>query len=95
MASIIATIIIIFLVVLLWYCFNFNEIEEIFEYRKEKKEEIILNDENTNNLSEKLVMNENLVMNNILDKLKKIQTDIDELKLCKNVEDCKDDTRDN
>jgi len=89
MASIIATIIIIFLVVLLWYCFNFNEIEEILEYRKEKKEEIILNDENTNNLSE------NLAMNNILDKLKKIQTDIDELKLCKNVEDCKDDTRDN
>ena len=89
MASIIATIIIIFLVVLLWYCTNFNEIEEILEYRKEKKEEIILNDENTNNLSE------NLVMNNILDKLKKIQTDIDGLKLCKNVEDCKDDTRDN
>ncbi len=89
MASIIATIIIIFLVVLLWYCFNFNEIEEILEYRTEKKEEIILNDENTNNLSE------NLAMNNILDKLKKIQTDIDELKLCKNVEDCKDDTRDN
>tara|TARA_B100001996_G_scaffold146979_1_gene111961 strand:+ start:1280 stop:1552 length:273 start_codon:yes stop_codon:yes gene_type:complete len=87
--NLIATIIIIFLVVLLWYCFNFNEIEEILEYRTEKKEEIILNDENTNNLSE------NLVMNNILDKLKKIQTDIDELKLCKNVEDCKDDTRDN
>ncbi len=87
--NLIATIIIIFLVVLLWYCFNFNEIEEILEYRKEKKEEIILNDENTNNLSE------NLVMNNILDKLKKIQIDIDELKLCKNVEDCKDDTRDN
>ena len=79
------------LIVLLWYCFNFNEIEEILEYRKEKKvKEPILNNENnenTNNLSE------NLVINNILDKLKKIQTDIDELKLCKNVEDCKDDTR--
>lgn len=88
MTGIISTIIIIFLVVLLWYCFNFNEIEEILEYRKEKKvKEIILNDENTNNLSE------NLVINNIFDKLKKIQTDIDELKLCKNVEDCKDDTR--
>tara|TARA_B100000902_G_scaffold106212_1_gene108123 strand:- start:24875 stop:25156 length:282 start_codon:yes stop_codon:yes gene_type:complete len=91
MTGIISTIIIIFLVILLWYCFNFNEIEEILEYRKEKKvKEPILNNENnenTNNLSE------NLVINNILDKLKKIQTDIDELKLCKNVEDCKDDTR--
>ena len=47
--NLIATIIIIFLVVLLWYCFNFNEIEEILEYRKEKKEEIILNDENRRN----------------------------------------------
>jgi len=91
MTGIISTIIIIFLVILLWYCFNFNEIEEILEYRKEKKvKEPILNNENnenTNNLSE------NLVINNILDKLKKIQTDIDELKLCKNIEDCKDDTR--